>query len=109
MCVLFLHFGAHSPFQGDPAKQCHPQICYIPKSFKFLGQILHVLFQMTPLALQAHLQAACEIVSDTTVVLRTFRAALGLRRTVTRDEQCFQQDGAAPHTSRNTLLCRHGK
>ena len=59
---------------------------------------------MTPLALQAHLQAAREIVNDTTVVLKKFWAALGQCRTITRDEQWFQQDGATSHTSSNSLL-----
>ena len=59
---------------------------------------------MTPLVLQAHLQAALEIVTDTTVVFRKTWVALGRRRTITREEQWFQQDGAAPHTSNNTLL-----
>ena len=54
---------------------------------------------MRKYALQAR-----EIVSDTTVVLRKFWAALDRRRTMTRNEQWFQQDGAAPHTSNNTLL-----
>ena len=38
------------------------------------------------------------------MVLRKFWAAPGRRRTITRDEQWFQQDGATPHTSNNTLL-----
>ena len=38
------------------------------------------------------------------VVLRKFWAALGRHRGITRDEQWFQQDGATPHTSNNTLL-----
>ena len=61
-------------------------------------------YKMTPLALQAHLQMVCRIVSDTTVVLRKFWAALGQLKTITRDEQWFQQNGATPHTSSNTLL-----
>ena len=38
------------------------------------------------------------------VVLRKFWAALGQCRTITWDEQWFQQDGATPHTSSNTLV-----
>ena len=59
---------------------------------------------MTPLALPAHLQAAREIVSDMTVVLRRYWSALGRRMTITRDKQRFHQDGTTPHTSNNTLL-----
>ena len=59
---------------------------------------------MTRLALQAHLQTAREIVIDTIVVLRKFWAALGRRRTITREEQWFQQDGATPLTP-VTLSC----
>ena len=59
---------------------------------------------MTPLALQAHLQVAHKIVSDTTVVLRKFSAALGQHRTITRDEQWFQQE--SPHTSNNTIVAK---
>ena len=59
---------------------------------------------MTPLALQAHLQTVCKIVNDTTVVLRKFWAALGQRKTIAKDEQWFQQDGATPHISSNILL-----
>ena len=82
----------------------------IPQSFHLAGQMgrlscsLQNVFQMTPLVLQAHLQAAHEIVNDMTVVLRKFWAARGWRRTITRDEQWFQQDGATPHISSNTLL-----
>ena len=79
---------------------------------------LQNMFQMTPLALQACLQAACEVVNDTTVVLRKFwahwadagpslemnnvngfsKTGLGQCRTITRDEQCewFQQNRAGP-------------
>ena len=76
----------------------------IPQSFQFVGQIVRLscspqnVFQMT------HLQMVREIVSDTTVVHRKFWAALGRRRTITRDEQWFQQDEATPHTSNNTLF-----
>ena len=61
------------------------------------------MFQVTPLVSKAHVQPAREIVSDTTAVHRKFWTALGRRRTITRDEQWFQQDGATPHTSSNTL------
>ena len=77
----------------------------IPQSFHFVGQIVQFLcslqsvFQRTLLALQVHLQAAYKIVSDTTVVLKKFRAAQSQHRTITRDEQWFQEDGATPHTS----------
>ena len=73
----------------------------IPQSFHFVGQIVQFLcslqsvFQRTLLVLQAHLQAAYKIVNDTTMVLRKFRAALGQHRTITRDEQWFQEDGAS--------------
>ena len=59
---------------------------------------------MISLALQAHLQAAREIVSDTSVVFRKFWAALGRCRTITKDEQWFQKDGSIPHISSNILL-----
>ena len=60
---------------------------------------------MTLLALRAHLQAAREIVSDTTMVLMKFWASLGRHRNTTIDEQWFQQDGATPHTYKNTIQC----
>ena len=59
---------------------------------------------MRKYALQAHLQAAREIVSDTSVVFRKFWAALGRCRTITKDEQWFQKDGSIPHISSNILL-----
>ena len=36
-------------------------------------------------------------------ILRKFWAALGQRRRVVRAEQWFQQDGATPHTSNDSL------
>ena len=81
----------------------------ILQSFQFVGQIVWLLcslqnvFQMTSLGVQAHLQKAGEIVNNTTMVLRKFLVALGPHRTITRDEQWFQQDGPTPHTSSNIL------
>ena len=37
------------------------------------------------------------------MVLRKFLAALGQHRTISRDEQWFQQDGPTPHSSNNIL------
>ena len=81
----------------------------IPQSFQFVGQIVRLLcflqsVKNDTLGVAGTLARAREIVNDMTMVLRKFWAALGRRRTITRDEQWFLKDGATPHTSSNTLL-----
>ena len=54
----------------------------IPQSFQFVGQIvwlfsLQNVFQMTPLALKAHLQVVHKIVSDMTVVHKEVLGSTG--------------------------------
>ena len=65
---------------------------------------LQNVFQMTSLALQANLQAAREIVNDTSMVFRKFWAALGRCRTITKNGQWFQKDGSISHISSSILL-----
>ena len=73
----------------------------VPQSFQFVGRIVQILcslqnvFQMTHLALQAHLQAALEIASDTNTfnypgVIAVFKSPIVFVNDIIQVTGCFR-------------------